>query len=141
MGAHAYYLNSLFKEEQRKAALKDARKALRGKRFDAILISGGVSGIFGAILANAMKKQLVVARKAKDGTHSSYLVENIEGAHKMVFIDDLCSTGATLKYCAEQVKSWRTNPKEGKIVGAYFYDANKYYDNGDILDVYGVAIE
>jgi adenine/guanine phosphoribosyltransferase-like PRPP-binding protein len=141
MAAHAYYLNNLFREDQRKVALKKARMALRGKKFDAILIPGGVSGIFGAILANAMRKQLVVARKPKDGTHSSYLVENIAGAKRMVFVDDLCSTGHTFKHCIEEVKCWRDKPTEGKIIGAYFYDAGTGFVDPDwIKDRHNIEV-
>lgn len=134
--SHAYYMNELFNPSQQHRAIKEAKKALRKLDYDALLVSGGVSGMFGAILANNLKKGLVVARKSGVFTHSSYAVEGLEKDQKLVFVDDLIGTGETIKHCCRLAKD---SGKRPKIVGAWLYNDGALR-SAEILQVrYGIV--
>ena len=133
--SHAYYLNCLFDANIREGALERAAGELYGKRYDGFLVSSGVSGMFGAILAHRMQKKLVVARKANVSTHSSYKAENLEEGDRLIFIDYIIDSGSTLEDCLRTVRSRK---REFKFVGAYFYDSNKYMTASDLKSRYHI---
>jgi adenine/guanine phosphoribosyltransferase-like PRPP-binding protein len=133
---HAYYLNNLFDKKLRAAAIKLAKEKLKDKEFDGFLVSGGVSGFMGALLAHQMKKKLVVARKEGDGSHSAYKVENIAKGDRLIFLDDLISGGYTFKHCVELAR----DKGPFKLVGAYLYECGGFRSAKALQETYGVNL-
>lgn len=125
---HASYLENVFHASWRALALKQSKAALKGRKFNGILVSAGVSGMLGVLLAHQLKKKLVVARKTNDGSHSSYKVENIYTGDRLIFIDDLISSGHTLRHCIDSARKVR----QFTLVGAYTYATDRYYEPEDL---------
>lgn len=130
--SHADYLRYLFDNNLRKERIRDAKAALKKVQFDGILVSGGVSGMFGATLAHLLNKKLVVARKPNDNSHSPYKVENIYGVNKLLFVDDLISTGKTLDLALGLVEKQQ---KSSKLIGAYFYEPGHFVASKSLADI------
>lgn len=89
--------------------------------------------MFGVILSHVMKKKLVVVRKATDNdNHSAFTVENLADGDKLIFIDDLISSGETFRHCANALKfkadkdSYK--PKKSEIVGGFLFASRGYHD-------------
>lgn len=78
--------------------LRNAKKRLKGVEFDAVAVTG-VSGIaFGAVLAFALKKHLVVVRKEESPpSHSWKPVEGPVKVTNYLFVDDLVDSGDTFR--------------------------------------------
>ncbi len=111
--------------------VKKLHKALKSHQdeFDGIVISGYSASLIGPIIAYKMKKHVAVVSKESETRHSSYICE---GYHhqRWLFIDDLVSSGRTLKRVVDGVKEI-----EGSVVGVALYmtPGNMsevcYYDN------------
>ena len=128
-------MNALFSKDEQRRCIRKAKEALKPLDYDGILVSGGVSGMFGAVLASHLKKEIVVARKKDVSTASDYKLEGITEQLKLVFVDDLICSGETLKHCWRLVKD--TN-KKCKLVGAWLYDRGEFCTIGT-LKKYGVS--
>lgn len=130
---HASYLNKVFNRKEQDHTIREIKRILKEKNivFDGFIVTG-VSGIaMGSIVARAMRKDLVIVRKPKDGTHSSYNVENYKSNKKYIFLDDLIASGATLDRVKESLiecgnRAWlygKLNKKNtSKLIGGIFYD-------------------
>lgn len=121
--SHHYdsYLTRVF--AQQGDIVKDAKRLLKGIKFDTV-VGRGVSGIIGATLvARAMRKNLLIVRKPGDSSHSDNKgdADGILG-ERWLFVDDIISTGDTLSATKKRVNlvSQQTaNPTE--FAGAYLF--------------------
>jgi adenine/guanine phosphoribosyltransferase-like PRPP-binding protein len=99
-----------------------AREALAEVEFDTVVGTGLSGAVAASQLSRALRKNLAVVRKPRDGSHSSNPVEGVLGK-RWLFVDDLISTGDTFrrtraaieKVCAER-------GHEAEFVGAYLYE-------------------
>ena len=92
------YLDRIFNKERFKDRLDDAKKKLKGVKFDAIAVSGNSGTIFGGALAQKLKKELILVRKENDCGHSHYNIEGDYSSKKYIFVDDFISSGRTKKF-------------------------------------------
>lgn len=83
--------------------------------FDAIAISGYSSAMIVPIIANALKKNIVLVRKTSESRYSSYDTEGIHG-QRVLFFDDLVSSGTTARRITDGLKTIGC-----KMVGFYLY--------------------
>jgi adenine/guanine phosphoribosyltransferase-like PRPP-binding protein len=85
-----------------------ALKALKplSDQFDSIAFSGMSGAIIAPLLANRLKKELILVRKKgdKDGDASGFTL-----AKSYVIVDDFIDTGDTTRRIRHQIKKW--NPK------------------------------
>lgn len=99
---HAPYLESLICPAKRNRIRSRMVRVLNKHRdkFDAIVFTG-VSGTWGAVVADRLNVPFVIVRKAHDDCHSSCRVESpgmVGDEHlRVVFVDDLVSSGSTLR--------------------------------------------
>ncbi len=83
------------------ALVSDAMRHLDGVQFDTFVGRGLSGALVAPLLARAMSKHFAIVRKeCTEGDHSNRLVEWYLG-HSWVFIDDLISTGSTLRKTSE----------------------------------------
>lgn len=104
-----------------KTAVAEAKKKLKGVKFDAIAVTGNSGTLFGGALSVALKKPIILVRKEKPNTHahhSDYQVEGHLEADTYIFVDDFMVSGKT--YATATSKIEKVN-KKIKCVGVYFY--------------------
>lgn len=130
---HASYLEKIFNRKKQDQTIKEIRNIIKNKNlvFDGFVVTG-VSGVaMGSIVARALRKDLVIVRKDRDGSHSSYRVENYKRLKRYVFLDDLITSGNTLKHVQQSLNSCRecgwlygeiTKKDQSKLIGGIFYD-------------------
>lgn len=139
---HAEYLKSVFDVRLRNRTVAAIVKILKTNRvkYDTIAVSG-VSGItMGSMVAFHLKKRLAIVRKKSDVTHSWITVEHLSESrnkgkfHRYVIIDDLISSGDTVKNIAANIKK-ETNGK-GECVGTVLYDNGVRFLDKEYLSKY-----
>jgi phosphoribosylpyrophosphate synthetase len=69
------------------------------------IVGTGVSGILGAIVADACKMEFLYVRRANETPHDYRKVVGNIGPGKYVFYDDLLDSGKTLVHCLDTFKS------------------------------------
>ena len=102
-----------------------ALKALKTFEFDA-LACRGVSGLIAApILAMKLRKNLLIVRKADEGSHhtrcygAGRLVQGDKAAKRYIIVDDLISTGSTVRAILTAVQEFAP---QAKCIGALLSD-------------------
>jgi hypothetical protein len=82
-----------------KLALKTIKKLVKDTKldFDTIVFRGMSGALLAPLVAQTLKKELLMVRK-DDGTHSSYKVEGNLATKRYIILDDLICTGETLKH-------------------------------------------
>lgn len=120
IGSHAGYLAPIFDENRRKDFIKWAKREIKKQHldYDGIVISTGVSGIMGAILAHELNVPLIVARTSRVKNHSCFKVENTWPNMKLLFVDDLVDTGKTKKRVISRLKQ---EEKTAKVIATMVY--------------------
>lgn len=81
--------------------------------FDAIACTGVSGLIVASVLAYRMEKHLIILRKDGENSHAAYCVENNRKQFRVLIVDDLVSSGNTLRRIDSAVS--------GTIVGALLY--------------------
>lgn len=110
--------------------------APRKSEFDAIIVTG-VSGLsVGAPLALRLKKRLLVLRKEDENCHDQpgNLVgsADLDTHQRVLFVDDLISSGATLRKCRQAVEQYaKVFGEPIRIVMAYTYEGDRLLDDAD----------
>lgn len=92
--------------------------------FDAIAFRGMSGAMLAGILSYRLKKDLLLVRKPEDSTHSPYKVEGNHGAEKYVIVDDIVSSGATVKNIVQSIYKECGQSRAPKIVGIMMYLEN-----------------
>lgn len=84
-------------------------------QFDSFVVTGYSSSLIGSILALKMKKNLTILRKDSDSRHSRHMFEGVVGSRN-VFVDDLVSSGDTLKFVYRRLQEFHCS-----LYGVYLY--------------------
>lgn len=105
--------------------VKNAKKDLKGVKFD-VIACAGVSGMLVApVLAFSMRKRIIVVRKDITGTHSSFIIEgNIATCDRVLLVDDFVDTGKTRDRMIKHLhgkKEWALD-----IIGTYEYSERRF---------------
>lgn len=123
MAIKSQYLSTILSAPTFSQGIKNAKSKLKGKKFEAIAITGNSGAIFGGALAYSMKKKLILVRKAADTTHSRYGVEGDFSVKSYIFVDDRKVTGNTetrvLKMMDKEIPG-------AQYTGSYYYNANRF---------------
>jgi orotate phosphoribosyltransferase len=127
---HSLYLHSLDPIEGI-AAVRRAKRAIKGLRFDAIAFSGMSGALVAPSVAMSLRKPMILVRKQSDDCHAGGgAVEGALDAETYIIIDDFISSGDTLKRIhASVVKASEHSYRARKIacVGIYLYRYNELY--------------
>lgn len=94
-------------------------------RFDSIMVTG-VSGMsVGFPVALALDKPIIVLRKPREATHgvSGELINWWARGERVLFLDDFCESGETLKRCRDKLTgfAYDVDGRYSRLVGAYLY--------------------
>ena len=129
----ALYLRRALNPALRLSAMRSAVRTLKpfvaSGTVDALAVTGVSGLIFGAILADRLKLDLIVVRKPSDTKkHSNRNIEGLyrpghAGALRYLFVDDLVDTGATVTHVISELSTQKTT-----CVGWYLYDDDHRHD-------------
>lgn len=126
----ASYLRPVIDPKEFPLTIKNAKKALRYKKFDAIAVRGNSGTLFGGALALAMKKSLFLIRKRSDNAHAFLAVEGDKAAKRYIFVDDLIDSGCTRSEVKRQMTAFFP---DCQYVGDYLYGSgygSGYFEGG-----------
>ena len=123
---HAQWLNDLFDpellhflSEEISCTINDDREHIK---INAIVVTGISGSVIGGIISYITKIPLIIVRKSQDGSHSGYSIEysnDIDGSClNYIFLDDLISTGYTLRRVNDKMKR---EFNHSKLVKIYLY--------------------
>jgi len=126
---HAVWLDNSIVLKNAKKAIRAAVKELREQKveFDTVAFCGMSGALFAPILAHKMGKEMILVRKpsTKESRHSSHDTEGYTAAYRVLIVDDICSSGKTVEYIIESVKSHCCQGVNGnkpvQFAGTYFY--------------------
>ena len=109
---------------------------ITGVKFDTIVFMGISGSLVAPIVAQKMNKHLLVARKLGENNHSCMRLEGHIDSHKFIIIDDLISTGDTIKAIFEaideSVKKSPGNLSVDNCQGIFLYNGYKEFGNRHI---------
>lgn len=99
------------------------RLKLLGIEFDGIAFTGMSGALVAPLVADKMKKKLLMVRKEGDGSHSSYNVEGHRDIKRYIVLDDLVCTGTSIRNVVKGVLKMRHNYdlKGLECVGVFCY--------------------
>jgi len=131
---YSSYLSSAFNPTLSKRTVGIMCKCLKTLDFDAIAFRGMSGSLFAPLVASKLGKKMVMVRKDGDGNHSGMLTEGWRMVDKVVIIDDLISSGNTIRSLISDLNRSRRDTQDGKepvkIAGVFlYYDCNTY-DSG-----------
>ena len=86
-----------------------ARLKILGIEFDGIAFTGMSGALVAPLVADKMKKKLLMVRKDGDGSHSSYAVEGHRDVKRYIVLDDLICTGASVRNVVKGILKMRHN--------------------------------
>jgi adenine/guanine phosphoribosyltransferase-like PRPP-binding protein len=81
----------------RRMTVENVVRILRHYDFDAIAFSGLSGALIVPTVAMLMNKTLLAVRKDKDACHSGRLVEGDHNARRYIIVDDMISSGDTVR--------------------------------------------
>ena len=98
------------------------------KSFDAIAVIG-ISGIvIGPILANKLKKSIIIIRNKSDKKNGkTHQYNDSLAITKYIFVDDLIETGKTFAYVRQELQDM-------KCVGVYLYTGQYFWASRDMIE-------
>lgn len=107
MHIRARHNRHLFDLKKQKKIVTQAVKLLKPfvGQFDYLAISGFSGALVAPIVADKLKKQIVLVRKGGDSSHSANL--NVEGPTegRYIIFDDFIATGHTVNYIKNMITS------------------------------------
>ena len=126
--AHTNYLQSIFDKGFRNKSINYVLKVLENIEYDAIAFSGMSGALMASIIADRTGSGLIMVRKEMDVSHSTLFIESSSHRKhtcKYVVIDDVISTGKTIKRIIWQVgsNSDLAYKSEMECVGIVLYGA------------------
>jgi len=125
----------LFTTKTRTEIVKTLIKILkpRKKEFDAIAISGYSMAMISPIVADKLKKNIVLVRKPSELRISSYEVEGLHN-QRCIIIDDLICTGNTFRRVLDGLKKIDCTP-----VGFVVYNTSSSNDQESGVPCWGIV--
>lgn len=104
--SHAGYMKIALRPDRLKRRLKTIKSALRKHKFDSIAFTGHSGSLLAAPIALYLNKELIMVRKLRKDSHSKIPVEGYKASKRYIIIDDLVSSGSTVKNVYKKVKKF-----------------------------------
>ena len=102
--AHSDYLHHVLDKSLIKQTISFVCKKIKAIECDSIAFSGMSGALIAPIVAYKTGKNLILVRKIKDDSHSTYAIESSSYCcKKYVVIDDLIASGKTITHIIESV--------------------------------------
>jgi adenine/guanine phosphoribosyltransferase-like PRPP-binding protein len=133
----ASYLTTMMDPATRDAKVRQTIEFLQRHEFDALAVRGLSGLIIAPIVADRMNKTLLIVRKPKDTNHSYRKVEGDYGAKRYIILDDLVSSGDTVRAIEAAIRKdvptalclgvyQYLYPKDGVLRSVPFWDSPEW---------------
>lgn len=136
---HSSYLFNVLDRDKRRKSIREICKIIKKEQleFDTIAFSGMSGSLIAPIIADKLKKQMILVRKGKDDTHSHCSCEGFKDVKRYIIVDDGISTGATLKRIKDRISQFNL---DAVPVGIFMY--NGYFESQNDLakDIFGTDL-
>jgi adenine/guanine phosphoribosyltransferase-like PRPP-binding protein len=99
--------------------------------FEAIAFRGVSGSLVAPAVAMALGKNLIVVRKSIKDSHADYLVEGHTKAQKYIIIDDIISSGKTIKAIRNNIKTKLNKESECIAIILFAYKVPRVIYEGD----------
>lgn len=119
------YLHNALSLSKRKSAISKLVKTIKDSKikFDAVAFTGMSGAMIAPVVADKLKKDLVLVRKNNDNCHSNLRVEmSDKKSKKVVFVDDCISSGDTVNRVIQELKSYNI-----ECDGVFLYSEEECY--------------
>jgi adenine/guanine phosphoribosyltransferase-like PRPP-binding protein len=138
--AHTSYLFAAFDKKFKVKTIDYVCRQLEKIDCDAIAFSGMSGALIAPIIAYKTGKNIILVRKSKDDSHSSYKIEaSSTKCKKYVIIDDLISTGTTVEFIIR--KMWKDYTFQNSVcVGVILYNGRTTLGKYSSRTIEGVPI-
>lgn len=100
---HVNYLYPVIRVEELRKTITGCLAVLQRYEFDALAFAGNSGALITPSLALALDKTMLMVRKPGVNCHSAHGVEGDLGARKYIIVDDIISSGATVKNIVKQI--------------------------------------
>lgn len=131
---HTTYLRPVLVPEQCKVVIRKMVRMIKQSeiKFDTIAFRGMSGALIAPVIADRLGKDVVMIRK-DDGNHSGYRVEGRICAKNYIIIDDLISTGETLRLIIRTLNEKRDSTIDHipNCVGIFLYSDSRGDDGLD----------
>jgi adenine/guanine phosphoribosyltransferase-like PRPP-binding protein len=143
---HAIYMHELIRTpELRKLVARTVRFLTSKKmavkynipKFDAIAFTGNSGAIYAPPVALALNKPMILVRKSEVSSHSSRDVEGLKSAKTYIILDDIVSSGATVRRVVNLVHLWNRAECVGIVQGFGLMkpeEEQPWLKAGDLID-------
>lgn len=137
------YLTAVLDPDQRRRTVDHVIRNLAGVEFDAIAFRGLSGSLIAPIVAMEMGKTLLAVRKG-EFSHSGRIVEGDYNARTYVIVDDMISSGDTIKEIVKAITealelgSWTVCGHTARCVGVILYltSTKPFFSLQDIKEGY-----
>lgn len=138
----AYLHNAIILKKRKETISKLVKKIKESNiEFDSIAFTGMSGSLIGPIVADMLKKDLILVRKQAENCHSSLFMEmSNEKSKKAIIIDDCIVSGNTIRHIIKNLSR-----KEIALEGIFLYSEEEIYRKDykieDFETQFGVQIE
>lgn len=122
----AGYLEPAFNPAYMTKAGEFFARMVREIDFDTVVVTGASGLLVGPGLARTHGKQLLVARKPGDGSHSSCILPGYHG-RRLVLVDDLVASGDTVRRVARMVREYHRGTVAPTWAGLFLWGDTRSY--------------
>lgn len=120
MDIRSQYLECVLDKKKRQKVLKKTVDVLRKhrKKFDTIVFCGMSGALVAPVVADRLRKGMMLVRKKSDNRHSTFEVEGVI-PERYVIVDDLVDSCSTVQFIIEKIAA---ECPAAKCVGLLLYD-------------------
>lgn len=117
MSEHCYssYLEAALSHKTSGNIIRNLAEAIKvsGLKFDSVAFCGMSGALVAPRLCSRIRKKMVMVRKPHDNRHSSYDVEGYRDLPKYIIVDDLTSSGCTIRHIIDEMKRFSSAECQG----------------------------
>lgn len=135
MSYSSSYLAETLSPASRRDTVRRVVRAIKKSKieFDAIAFRGMSGALIAPLVADKLDKSVILVRKKEDNTHSSYKIEtDNEKITRYIIVDDLISSGATMREIRKQIALEGACFRKTDCVGVFLYSETWARINGNV---------
>jgi adenine/guanine phosphoribosyltransferase-like PRPP-binding protein len=118
---HAVYMEELIIPENLRKTINAVVKVLKGKNYDALAFTGQSGSLLAGPLAVRLNKPLIMVRKhSMPKPHSSREVEGLINARSYIIVDDIVSSGDTVRRIRAKIRDWAPEAEFVGVVQSFY---------------------
>lgn len=122
------YLHSALDPEKVKTTVKETIRMIKQSKieFDSIAFRGMSGALIAPMVAMALGKPVSMVRKREHNSHCGLMVEGCDDPATYIIVDDMISSGETMKLIVKAMGDRHTRPE---CVGIFLYIPKEHFYN------------